>query len=84
MKEENPKAYELMTEKCGQLYFLTNDTDVRLLSDIYSLLIPRDKQLFDNLTVYGDVTKDGQDHVVNSYEEFISVLKPKEELKNGK
>jgi hypothetical protein len=83
LKEEYPAAYDLMTKKKGELYFLTNETDVKLLSDIYSLLIPKDRDLFDNLTVYGEVTKDGKDHVVHSYEEFISVLKPKEELKNG-
>ena len=83
LKEEYPAAYDLMTKKKGELYFLTNETDVKLLSDIYSLLIPKDRGLFDNLTVYGEVTKDGKDHVVHSYEEFISVLKPKEELKNG-
>lgn len=83
LKEEYPAAYDLMTKKKGELYFLTNDTDVKLLSDIYSLLIPKNRDLFDNLTVYGEVTKDGKDHVVHSYEEFISVLKPKEELKNG-
>ena len=71
-----------MTKKKGELYFLTNETDAKLFSDIYSLLIPKDRDLFDNLTVYGEVTKDGKDHVVHSYEEFISVLKPKEELIN--
>ena len=83
LKEEYPAAYDLMTKKKGELYFLTNETDVKLLSDIYSLLIPKDRGLFDNLTVYGEVTKDGKDHVVHSYEEFISVLKPKKELKNS-
>ena len=83
LKEEYPAAYELMTKKKGELYFLTNETNVKLLSNIYSLLIPKDRDLFDNLTVYGEVTKDGKDHVVHSYEEFISVLKPKEELRNG-
>lgn len=82
LREEYPAAYDLMTKKKGELYFLTNDTDVKLLSDIYSLLIPKDRDLFDNLTVYGEVTKDGKDHVVHSYDEFISVLKPKEELLN--
>ena len=82
LREEYPAAYDLMTKKKGELYFLTNETDVKLLSDIYSLLIPKDRGLFDNLTVYGEVTKDGKDHVVHSYEEFISVLKPKEELSN--
>lgn len=82
LKEEYPKAYELMTEKKGELYLLTNDTDTELFSDIFSLLIPKDRDLFDNLTVYGEVTKDGKDHVVHSYDEFISVLKPKEELLN--
>ena len=82
LKEEYPAAYDLMTKKKGELYFLTNETDVKLLSDIYSLLIPKDRDLFDNLTVYGEVTKDGKDHVVHSYEEFISVLKPKDELSN--
>jgi hypothetical protein len=82
LREEYPAAYDLMTKKKGELYFLTNETDVKLLSDIYSLLIPKDRDLFDNLTVYGEVTKDGKEHVVHSYEEFISVLKPKEELSN--
>ena len=82
LREEYPAAYDLMTKKKGELYFLTNETDVKLLSDIYSLLIPKDRDLFDNLTVYGEVTKDGKEHVVHSYEEFISVLKPKEELIN--
>ena len=79
LKDEYPKAYDLMTKQGGQLYLLTDKTDPKLLSDIYSLLIPKDKQLFDNLTVYGSITKDGQDHVVNSYEEFISVLKLEEQ-----
>ena len=83
LKEEYPAAYDLMTKKKGELYFLTNDTDTKLFSEIYSLLIPKDRDLFDNLTVYGEVTKDGKDHVVHSYDEFISVLKPKEELRNG-
>ena len=82
LREEYPAAYDLMTKKKGELYFLTNETDVKLLSDIFSLLIPKDRDLFDNLTVYGEVTKDGKEHVVHSYEEFISVLKPKEELSN--
>ena len=82
LKEEYPAAYDLMTKKKGGLFFLTNETDIKLLSDIYSLLIPKDRDLFDNLTVYGEVTKDGKDHVVHSYEEFINVLKPKEELIN--
>ena len=71
-----------MSKEKGSLYFLTNETDVKLLSDIFSLLIPKDRDLFDNLTVYGEVTRDGKDHVVHSYEEFINVLKPKEELSN--
>ena len=83
LKEKYPAAYDLMTKGKGNLYLLTNETDVKLLSDIFSLLIPKDRDLFDNLTVYGEVTKDGKDHVVHSYEEFISVLKPKEELRNG-
>ena len=82
LKERYPKAYDLMSKEKGTLYFLTNETDVKLLSDIFSLLIPKDRDLFDNLTVYGEVTKDGKDHVVHSYEEFINVLKPKEELSN--
>lgn len=82
LKEEYPAAYDLMTKGKGNLYLLTNETDVKLLSDIFSLLIPKDRDLFDNLTVYGEVTKDGKDHVVHSYDEFISVLKPKEELLN--
>lgn len=79
LKDEYPKVYDLMTKQGGQLYLLTDKTDPKLMSDIYSLLIPKDKQLFDNLTVYGSITKDGQDHVVNSYEEFISVLKLEEQ-----
>ena len=82
LKERYPKAYDLMSKEKGTLYFLTNETDVKLLSDIFSLLIPKDRDLFDNLTVYGEVTKDGKEHVVHSYEEFINVLKPKEELSN--
>lgn len=82
LREEYPAAYDLMTKKKGELYLLTNDTDTKLFSEIYSLLIPKDRDLFDNLTVYGEVTKDGKDHVVHSYDEFISVLKPKEELLN--
>ena len=82
LREKYPKAYDLMSKEKGSLYFLTNETDVKLLSDIFSLLIPKDRDLFDNLTVYGEVTRDGKDHVVHSYEEFINVLKPKEELSN--
>lgn len=82
LREEYPAAYDLMTKKKGELYLLTNNIDTKLFSEIYSLLIPKDRDLFDNLTVYGEVTKDGKDHVVHSYEEFISVLKPKEELLN--
>ena len=82
LREKYPKAYDLMSKEKGSLYFLTNETDVKVLSDIFSLLIPKDRDLFDNLTVYGEVTRDGKDHVVHSYEEFINVLKPKEELSN--
>ena len=74
LREKYPKAYDLMSKEKGSLYFLTNETDVKLLSDIFSLLIPKDRDLFDNLTVYGEVTRDGKDHVVHSYEEFINVL----------
>lgn len=79
LKEEYPKAYDLMTNQGGQLYLLMDKTEPKLMSDIFSLLIPKDKQLFDNLTVYGNITKDGRDHVVNSYEEFINVLKLEEQ-----
>ncbi|OFJ68225.1 hypothetical protein, partial [Streptococcus sp. HMSC077F03] len=50
LREKYPKAYDLMSKEKGSLYFLTNETDVKLLSDIFSLLIPKDRDLFDNLT----------------------------------
>ena len=71
-----------MTKQGGQLYLLMDKTDPKLMSDIFSLLIPKDNQLFDNLTVYGNITKDGRDHMVNSYEEFINVLKLEEQDSN--
>ena len=37
LKERYPKAYDLMSKEKGTLYFLTNETEVKLLSDIFSL-----------------------------------------------
>ena len=34
LREKYPKAYDLMSKEKGSLYFLTNETDVKLLSDI--------------------------------------------------
>lgn len=75
LAKKDPQAYHLLTQPGSLFYLLTNKTDLKLATETYQHFLPQGQSIFDNLTIYGKYSVDGQDHVVNSYEEFLKYYK---------
>ena len=54
----------------SELYFLGKE-DVRLKISFLKLVVPKDPNIFKNLTIPATSSKDGKEHIVQSEEEFL-------------
>ena len=73
-----PKVYQLLSEKDSQFYLLIDSKiynyevygDVPQFLDLYQLFVPANTNLYEGLTIPAELSKDDQEHSVNSKEEF--------------
>lgn len=73
-----PKVYQLLSEQDSQFFLLIDSKydydkvygDVPQFLDLYQLFVPDNTNLYEGLTIPAELSKDGQEHSVNSKEEF--------------
>ena len=73
-----PKVYQVLSEQDSQFYLLIdskiyNDEiygDVPQFLDLYQLFVPANTNLYEGLTIQAELSKDDQEHSVNTKEEF--------------
>lgn len=73
-----PKVYQLLSEKDSQFFLLTDSKydydkvygDVPQFLDLFQLFVPANTNLYEGLTIPAELSKDGQEHSVNTKEEF--------------
>ena len=73
-----PKVYQLLSEKDSQFFLLIDSKydydkvygDVSQFLDLYQLFVPANTNLYEGLTIPAELSKDGQEHSVNTKEEF--------------
>lgn len=66
-----PKVYDILSKgSLSELYFLGTE-DVRLKISFLKLVVPKDTNIFKNLTIPATSSKDGKEHIVQSEEEFL-------------
>jgi len=62
--------------RCSQQFFFWDEDflgkeDVRLKISFLKLVVPKDTNIFKNLTIPATSSKDGKEHIVQSEEEFL-------------
>lgn len=73
-----PKVYQLLSEQDSQFFLLIDSKydydkvygDVPQFLDLYQLFVPANTNLYEGLTIPAELSKDGQEHSVNTKEEF--------------
>ena len=78
LEKVDPKAYQLLSKKDSQIYFLTDSKvdyyrvygNVQQFIDLYQLFVPANTNLYEGITIPAELSKDGQVHQVNTKEEF--------------
>ena len=78
IEKADPKAYQLLSKKDSQIYFLTDSKvdfyrvygNVQQFIDLYQLFVLANTNLYEDITIPAELSKDGQVHQVNNKEEF--------------
>ena len=78
LEKTDPKAYQLLSKKDSQIYFLTDSKvdyyrvygNVQQFINLYQLFVPANTNLYEGITISAELSKDGQAHQVNTKEEF--------------
>ena len=78
LEKDDPKAYQLLSKKDSQIYFLTDSKvdyyrvygDVQQFIDLYQLFVPANTNLYEGITIPVELSTDEQVHQVNTKEEF--------------
>ena len=78
LEKTDPKAYQLLSKKDSQIYFLTDSKvdyyrvygNVQQFINLYQLFVPANTNLYEGITIPAELSKDGQAHQVNTKEEF--------------
>ena len=73
-----PKVYQVLSKQDSQFFLLIDSKydydkvygDVSQFLDLYQLFVPADTNLYEGLTIPAELSKDGQEHSVNTKEEF--------------
>lgn len=73
-----PKVYQLLSKQNSQFYLLIDSKiynhevygDVPQFLDLYQLFVPANTNLYEGLTIPAELSKDDQEHSVNTKEEF--------------
>ena len=73
-----PKVYQLLSEQDSQFFLLIDSKydydkvygDVPQFLDLFQLFVPANTNLYEGITIPAELSKDGQEHSVNTKEEF--------------
>lgn len=79
IRQKYPDAAKLLEDNNGSIVVLADKPSIENNMPIYQLLYKKGTNLFENVTIPAESSIDGQDHIVNSQEEFIKYYHKKEE-----
>ena len=75
LTSQYPKAFDILSKGLlSELYFLGKE-DVRFKISLLKLVLPEGTNLFKDITIPAASSKDGQEHLVQSEEEFLQYYK---------
>ena len=79
IRQKYPDAAKLVEDNNGSIVVLADKPSIENNMPIYQLLYKKGTNLFENVTIPAESSIDGQEHIVNSQEEFIKYYHKKEE-----
>jgi hypothetical protein len=79
IRQKYPDAAKLLEDNNGSIVVLADKPSIENNMPIYQLLYKKGTNLFENVTIPAESSIDGQEHIVNSQEEFIKYYHKKEE-----
>ena len=71
IRQKYPDAAKLLEDNNGSIVVLADKPSIENNMPIYQLLYKKGVNLFENVTIPADSSIDGQEHIVNSQEEFV-------------
>lgn len=78
IRQKYPEAAKLVEDNNGSIVVLTDKPSIENNMPIYQLLYKEGTNLFENVKIPAENSVDGQEHIVNSQEEFIKYYRNKE------
>lgn len=78
IRQKYPDAAKLVEDNNGSIIVLADKPSIENNMPIYQLLYKKGTNLFENVKIPADNSIDGQEHIVNSQEEFIKYYRNKE------
>lgn len=79
IRRKYPEAAKLLEDNNGSIVVLADKPSIENNMPIYQLLYKEGTNLFENVKIPAENSVDGQEHIVNSQEEFIKYYRNKEE-----
>lgn len=79
IRQKYPEAAKLLEDNNGSIVVLADKPSIENNMPIYQLLYKEGTNLFENVKIPAENSVDGQEHIVNSQEEFIRYYHKKEE-----
>lgn len=71
IRQKYPDAAKLLEDNNGSIVVLADKPSIENNMPIYQLLYKKGTNLFENVTIPAESSIDGQEHIVNSQEEFV-------------
>lgn len=78
IRQKYPEAAKLLEDNNGSIVVLADKPSIENNMPIYQLLYKEGTNLFENVKIPAENSVDGQEHIVNSQEEFIRYYRNKE------
>ena len=78
IRQKYPEAAKLLEDNNGSIVVLADKPSIENNMPIYQLLYKEGTNLFENVKIPAENSVDGQEHIVNSQEEFITYYRNKE------
>ena len=78
IRQKYPEVAKLLEDNNGSIVVLADKPSIENNMPIYQLLYKEGTNLFENVKILRKTTVDGQEHIVNSQEEFITYYRNKE------
>ena len=78
IRQKYPDAAKLVEDNNGSIVVLADKPSIENNMPIYQLLYKKGTNLFENVKIPAENSIDGQEHIVNSQEEFAKYYRNKE------